>query len=295
MIARCPSQPDSPSYGLWSLWDIMKPFSAALFVRLAEAAGMLRTMTELRGSGVFQDLPPPVNEKYATNWVELMGLYEQNCVELELAASTATIRKIRYLLAKPNPLPSEINPLIIELSGRLYDEMGAKFFWGLTISETEYYNNPHKGWETVIDRFPNSITDIEEGSKCFALSRYTAAVFHSLQVVEIGLIELGRIIVVNDPQTGWNATTNRLSKILATKYPDRSPFQQQHSPFLEQISATVEVLKSAWRNKVSHAQGKLVLLTSDFTPEVAEEVLFASRGFMRRLATDAPTSPDADA
>ena len=43
------------------------------------------------------------------------------------------------------------------------------------------------------------------------------------------------------------------------------------------------------------AVGKLLLMTSDFAPEVTEEILEASRGFMRRLATEAPTSPDPDA
>jgi hypothetical protein len=225
----------------------------------------------------------------------LMDLYEQPCFELGLDASAATIRKLRAALTKPNPTSTEINPLTIELGGRLHDEMEGKYFWALTMSETEYYKNPHKGWEEVIATFKASITDVEEASKCFALSRYAAAVFHSLQVVEIGLIDLGRVIVATDPQTGWNATTKRLNKILATKYPDRTPFQQKHSQFLEQINATIEALKSAWRNKISHAQDKLVLLTSDFTPEVAEEILIASRSFMRRLATDAPTSPDPDA
>jgi hypothetical protein len=70
---------------------------------------------------------------------------------------------------------------------------------------------------------------------------------------------------------------------------------QQHSQFLEQIDATIEALKSAWRNKISHAQNKLTLLTRDFSREVSEEIVFASRSFMRRLATDAPTSLDPDA
>jgi len=64
---------------------------------------------------------------------------------------------------------------------------------------------------------------------------------------------------------------------------------------IEQLDMTTEALKGAWRNKVSHAHGKLVLMTSDFAPNVAEEILVASGGFMRHLATDAPTSPDPDA
>ena len=128
----------------------------------------------------------------------------------------------------------------------------------LNVIEAEYYKNPRKGWEEIIERFPDALTDVEESQLCYALERYAAAVFHSLQVVEIGLIELGRVLVVTDPQTGWNATTKKLNTVLNTKYPSRTPFQQQHQRFLEQIAATIEMLKSAWRNKVSHAQDKLV-------------------------------------
>jgi hypothetical protein len=183
----------------------------------------------------------------------------------------------------------------IELGGRLKDEMAERTFLSLTLSETELYVNPTKNWKAIIERFPETVMDIEEASKSLALSRYTAAVYHTLQIVEVGLIELGRVIVVNDPQVGWNATTNRLVKILSTRYPERTKFQQRYSPFLEQINATIEVLKSAWRNKISHAQGKIFLLTSDFTPEITEEIMVASRGFMRRLATEVPISPDPDA
>jgi hypothetical protein len=161
----------------------MKPFDVALFMRFMEAAGMTRILEELslKREYILSDVSPG----WVRDWLILMDLYEQPCVELELTASAATIRKLRAALTKPNPLNTEISPLTIELGGRLYDEMGGKYFWALTMSETAYYKNPHKGWEEVIAKFPASITDVEEASKCFALSRYAAAVSHSLQVVEI--------------------------------------------------------------------------------------------------------------
>ncbi len=33
-------------------------------------------------------------------------------------------------------------------------------------------------------------------------------------------------------------------------------------------------------------------MTAEFRPEVAEEILVASRGFMRRLATDLPSTQE---
>lgn len=68
-------------------------------------------------------------------------------------------------------------------------------------------------------RFPSTMGDVEEASKCFALARYCASVFHSLKVLEIGVIELGRVVGVTDHKTGWDATTNRLNKVLTQKHP----------------------------------------------------------------------------
>jgi hypothetical protein len=46
-------------------------------------------------------------------------------------------------------------------------------------------------------------------------------------------------------------------------------------------------MKLAWRNKVNHATGRPIVM-SEFMPEVAEEIIMASRGFMRRLAEGLP-------
>jgi hypothetical protein len=76
----------------------------------------------------------------------------------------------------------------------------------------------------------------------------------------------------------------QLTAILKKKYGERTDFENQNFEFLEQIHGTIEGLKNAWRNKISHAQAKLTLMTKDFSPDVAQEILFASRAFMRRLA-----------
>jgi hypothetical protein len=143
----------------------------------------------------------------------------------------------------------------------------------------------------VAQRFPKIGDDIEEASKCYALSRYSAAVFHSVQIIEIGLIELGSFLNVKDPNSGWTAVSAALKKVIEKSHKDRTEFERQYFKSLEQIQGTVEGLKNAWRNKISHAHGRLVVMTAEFSPEVAEEILLASRSFMRRLAEDLPTRP----
>jgi hypothetical protein len=264
---------------LISLAEIMKPFYVAVHltrIRTLEAVikgavpgGELTEDLRLKAQSIFRD-------------------DVQDCKELGLTASMVSAEKILRLLAKPPCSYERLRDLVTEFQERLIDEMSVPRFFSLSDREVKYYVTPWEGWKEIIHRFPKTITDIEEASKCFALSRYGAAVFHSVQIVESGLIELGTFIGVNDPRSGWTAVAKRLDKIVNAPYAERTDFEKQHFQFLEQAQATVEALKNAWRNRISHAQGKLLLLTRDFTPEVAEEILFATRAFMRRLADGLP-------
>jgi hypothetical protein len=273
---------------LRSLLDIMKPFTAIAFLRYAGIGGMAaaQTMIDKR----FPKLTGQYDESQTASRDRFLAALEHECVTLDLIASLATIRKIRSILTKGNAEASvaDIAPLDIELQGRIFDELEQKILFSLSIKESEYYRNSCNCWDDILSRFPESLTDVEEASKCFALSRYAASVFHSTQVVESGLIELGTYIGVNDPRSGWTAVTNKLTAIIKKTHGDRTDFEKRNFDFLEQICGTTEALKNAWRNKIGHAQGRLTLLNKDFTPDIAEEILFASRAFMRRLADGLP-------
>jgi hypothetical protein len=93
-----------------------------------------------------------------------------------------------------------------------------------------------------------------------------------MQVIEIGLIELGAFIKVNDPKSGWTAVSNALNAIIKKPHAAQSRFERKNFAFFEQLQGTVDGLKNAWRNKISHAQGRLVLLSTDFNSEIAEEI-----------------------
>ena len=173
-----------------------------------------------------------------------------------------------------------------ELVGRLIDECRDKSFLALAPSETEIFENPQRGWDLSVKRFPEIIEDVEEASKCFALSRYGASVFHSVQIIEFCLIELGTFLKVEDPHSGWSAVSSALKKVIDKKHQDRTQFERKNFPFLEQMQGLVQGLKNAWRNKISHSHGRLVLMSGEFKPETAEEILMATRAFTRRLAEE---------
>lgn len=151
----------------------------------------------------------------------------------------------------------------------------------------KYYQEPCDGWEEVVQRFPEAHKDVEEANKSFACGFYAASVFHAMQIVEFGSIEIGRLIGVSDSKPGWTSTMSEMDKIVnKTKYPDLNPTQKKYRKLLEQLLPIMRSMEHGWRNKISHAENKLALMTTDFSDKVAEEILMNVRSFMRRLATN---------
>jgi hypothetical protein len=160
-------------------------------------------------------------------------------------------------------------------------ELSCQFFVGIAPERQGMYENGRKDWEDIAAAFPDAIDDIEEMNKCFALCRYPSAVMHSLLVVEHGRVSLGKSIGATDPKEGWDASCRQLERVIKSGRDANSTgldFNQ-----LDQLNTCVQVMKLAWRNKVNHATGKPVVMHGGFAPDVAEEIMQASRGFMRRL------------
>ncbi len=217
---------------------------------------------------------------------------KQDCAELPV--TTVKVQRILDVMNSEEIMrilpPRSMPDMLRDVQASIEDELSTKLFFQLRTDRAKLFDHPTAGWAEVLKRFPDASTDVEEMHKCFALSRYAGAVFHSVQTIEFSLLDLGKFIGVSDPKSGWTAVSSQLDKLVTKiKFPDLPSLYQQHFAFLEQIQGAVAALKSAWRNKISHAHGKLVLMTSEFAPDVAEEIIMATRAFMRRLATELPT------
>jgi hypothetical protein len=149
------------------------------------------------------------------------------------------------------------------------------------------YTNPDQDWKTIIRRFPKLRHDVEECSKCFALGRYPASLFHVLLVAEFGIIEVAKLLNVVGNRPGWG-DLERLERVHNKKWAEKSLLEQQHSEFLKNLLPLAFAIKDSWRHKISHVENKLEWMNTDFSSQVASEIISATRGFMRRLAEDLP-------
>jgi len=265
-----PARLNENPYGLVSLLDIVKLF---------EPDKILHNCRFLIDTAEHKE----TNEQHLTTCLrDLLAA----CLHADLKVSCVQIRRNLSVFARPHERQAAIS-MSRQLSTLIEDECSTNMFFMVDVTRRKFFDDGTDGWTEAITRWPDVMQDVIESGKCFVLRRHAAAVFHALQITESGVIELGRFIGVRDPKPGWTATMNELRRILAPTT-TRTAFQQQHFGFLEQINATCHAIQTAWRNKISHIDGRLKLMTADFDSEMAEEIIIAVRSFMRRLATDLP-------
>ena len=285
-VTARPKQPVSMA----DLVEHMKPIGIGLLVVVARGVNM--PLHEFLDTVSLDLIAKEVFKKRGELPVEAERIrILKTCVEhLRAIGFTASAASLERLLSYEPPRMRHLQASLEEFAGRFSDEASETLFFGLTKSEFVRFAHFIAGWEPVVKRFPGVVRDIEEAQKCFVFERYAASVYHSTQAVEVGLIELGKFIGVDDPKSGFttvNKKVKALTKIERQKMPEEL---QGYRPFLEQVDATIEALKNAWRNRISHAHNRLQLLSPDFVPEIADEIMSATRSFLRRLAEEMPDS-----
>lgn len=218
-----------------------------------------------------------------------VGTFGCHLLEHGLSSASAKCGWIHGTLEerRMSVLYSDLAAWLRELIERIEDDLHAELFLHLSPKEAEWYAQPDKDWHPAINRFGKLRHDIEECSKCFALGRYAAAVFHVLLVAEFGVIKVSELFGVAGDRPGWGAL-DRLKRINEKKWPDKSALEQKHSEFLNNLLPLAFSIKDSWRHKISHVDNKLDWIDTDFSPQVASEIISATRGFMRRLAHELP-------
>lgn len=277
-----------------SWWDMNKIAGDYLY-HASSAIGRLRcewSTLKPAGDSSFAGSTAFLTEKQRENGVTVL-MYARACFEgANLSNSAAAIDELCGLLRSWS-IPSFATLRAADAVSRLDEidravrrEMKAVLFILMSPNQAEQYEHSTKDWEDAIERWPKIKTDVEESSRCFAFERYGAAVFHSMLVAEFGVVQIGDFFKVSGDKPGWGCV-KRLEAILGKPIKDRSPFEQGHSGFLNDTMRLIHAVKD-WRHKISHVDNWIIWQDTDFSPQRAEELILATRGFMRHLAAELP-------
>lgn len=140
--------------------------------------------------------------------------------------------------------------------------------------------------------------EVEEAAKCMALGRYTAAVFHAMRMIEIGIRALAKRLGIPDPT---KATEKNWSKILASVkakiddlWPSNRRLPNSEGMAFEGLYAHLDAIRNPWRNATMHVE-------TIYAPHEALHIIRCAAFFMTELAklTDEngippPTLPSSD-
>jgi hypothetical protein len=285
-------------YGLVSWWDVEEFSGQALHDAICKLESIRHFWATAQPPGdslaaklIGQKLTLTVEDREHAH-ADLLNV-EAKVRKCGLPTAGEAISEFRAILLSWNrPDFSQIDPELViarieEIQRAIRREMKSVVFMYVSSDKANWYRQPLSDWDAVIKRWPNTRVDVAESSKCFALDRFAAAIFHILLVAEIGVIKVAELLGVSGDKPGWGSA-QRLERILAQSYEKRSPLEQQHSRLLKDIVPMIIAVKDSTRHKISHVDNKLVWLDTDFSPQIASEVISATRGFMRRLAAELP-------
>jgi hypothetical protein len=224
-----------------------------------------------------------------------LGLMEKLCVDLSLTATLAQIRRVKKLWFEGNIERVGIQffaQQVIEIQTRLNDELAAEMIVILKPRNAEYFTafSPDTGnlpateleqtWVPVFKAFPSIKYDTLESLKSYALGRNTAAVFHLMRVLEIGLGTLGSVFGVSLAHTNWGPAIDQIESKIRDMHKDpvwkALPDCKDQQEFYSQSASHFGVLKDAWRNYTAHARGK-------YDEQEASDVMTSVRAFMQKL------------
>ena len=176
----------------------------------------------------------------------------------------------------------QLKEAVVQLQDRMRDELDNVYFLHVPFEKARVYYNPHPFGEAVSNKFPRAITDMQEASKCLALARYTACVFHLMRVMEIGVQHLGKKLKIPDThEKEWQAILNSVNGALRRMSNPPTPLTSRKKAVRDRYAkaaAHLENVKNAWRNNVMHPK-------ASYTAEEAEEVFQAVKTYMQHLAT----------
>ncbi|MGH9442311.1 MAG: hypothetical protein ACRD16_08540 [Thermoanaerobaculia bacterium] len=177
--------------------------------------------------------------------------------------------------------------IIQDVARSLERELKSIFLMVVPPDKMLYLRGPFPFGEAVAKRFSGTSDDIAEACRCLAFGLNTAAVFHLMRVVEVGLVALRSAIGKSDFQPSWDAVfrdiDRELGRLNGTTKDDGARARLR---FISEARIHIEAIKNVWRNPTIHSIATL------YDDRQAGRVFEAVRDLMEQLARGLPEDAD---
>lgn len=256
--------------------DMLK-LLAAPFTGAASTIGFIKGLevaTKVR-DGLPGLADVPLSEDLAESLKKPLENLRLTLDAMELPVTLAATERLQAKIAEGGIGHHELFNLCDSIQYRLQDELGSRFLLSLSRKEADEFSSDGFGDE-VHAKFPSITFELVEASKCMALGRYTAAVFHWMRSVEVTLRAVRLCLGATAQPAGmgksWGTILAEL-RAMRTGSPPRWP----ENDYFSAIYASMEAVMHAWRNSTMHIENK-------YTREEAESIRDCVKALLQRVA-----------
>jgi hypothetical protein len=246
----------------------MEKFSADMFFYIAKYLADIRA--------IFAAKEPTFEfatiEEGSSGDKTLQGIADL-CTKTGLRVSAKAVQHIMNLTRKKTGA-GIYKEAITQLERTIKWEMEDKLFMFIPPDRAAYYDKSELFGESVNSKFSTVQFDVVEAGNCYASGRSTAAVFHLMRIMEIGVQSLEQTLgVALVQEKNWQNILDEINKkVKALLQKDPKTVR------LSQCCANLYAVKLAWRNEVMHPK-------ETYTLEEADNLIRQVKLFMEQLAT----------
>jgi hypothetical protein len=131
-------------------------------------------------------------------------------------------------------------------------------------------------------KFPtHGAFELDEAAKCLALGRPTAAAFHLMRLLEIGIRTMHLCLGGSGALTGgdrnWGSMLKAMRTSIDTKWPTVASKSHGDGQIFDSLYASFDAVRNPWRNSTMHVELK-------YTDDEARHIFGAVRGFVIKIA-----------
>lgn len=266
-LAPWEAEPHRP----WSLLEIMlSPFAS----RLIDIYG------EMLVSGFDVDstdaVLTPEQVKKVIAWSKSMERFAQ---DVGMPRTLSTLRRMKFEME--GMTGNQYEGRLMHLEENLRDDLEFVSFESIPANRVEFYG---KTWgDSVAASFPSATADIQEAGTCFALGRFSAAVFHVVRASEHGLKALARAAGVKGQidMKEWGKLIKSIEeKLVNVPRWNNRKWSANASEFYSGTLADARALKDCWRNVLLHVRKR-----KPVTEEDAKKAIERGEDFLKRLSS----------
>jgi hypothetical protein len=219
-----------------------------------------------------------------------LGMLERACEKMGLTTTLAQIQRIKptFVEGSNQVLFHPFTRDIMEIHTRMLDELQGKHF--LYIGNDEhFFAEPLRDWKRVVARLPQTNDDAEEASKCFALERYGASIFHLMRISEAAALELGKLVDPADHKPQFSSVLKKIDNLVQkTRWQDWPIQAQLHKALFVDVLPRLYAVKDSWRDKFTHFDNHIVPTTATGSRERALDIYNCTLSLMNLIAERLP-------